>query len=253
MMKDGKALQMGTSHELGQNFAKAFGIEYQSVEGSQENVWQTSWGTSTRMVGGLIMTHGDDAGLKVPPVLAPTQAVVLVVRDEDGVGEAAARLADELKGAGVRTKLDDKAEVSFGRRATDWELKGIPVRIEVGPRDLANGEVTLVRRDTGDKRQVAVDAAAGEVPGLLDTIQADMFAAATEDRDDRTVDVTDIEDVAAAAADGFVRIPWDTVGVEGEALLARDALTVRCLQRSDGSLPEADDEPGLVALVGRSY
>src|SRR5262245_24683235 len=110
MMRDGKALQMGTSHELGQNFAKAFGIEYLSAEGSQEHVWQTSWGSSTRMVGGLIMTHGDDNGLRVPPVLAPIQAVVLVVRDEDGAGEAAAKLADELKAAGVRTRLDDKVE-----------------------------------------------------------------------------------------------------------------------------------------------
>ena len=165
MMRDGKALQMGTSHELGQNFAKAFGIEYLSAEGNQENVWQTSWGTSTRMVGGLIMTHGDDNGLRVPPVLAPIQVVVLVVRDEEGAGEAAARLADELKAAGVRVRLDDQVDTSFGRRATDWELKGIPLRIEVGPRDLTEGEVTLVRRDTGEKRQVAVAGVAGRGPG----------------------------------------------------------------------------------------
>ncbi|HEY5887542.1 MAG TPA: His/Gly/Thr/Pro-type tRNA ligase C-terminal domain-containing protein, partial [Acidimicrobiales bacterium] len=253
MMRDGKALQMGTSHELGQNFAKAFGIEYLSAEGNQENVWQTSWGTSTRMVGGLIMTHGDDNGLRVPPVLAPIQVVVLVVRDEEGAGEAAARLADELKAAGVRVRLDDKVETSFGRRATSWELKGIPVRVEVGPRDLKEGEVTVVRRDNGEKRQVAVTGVAGEVAGLLATIQADLLAEATKDRDDRTLDVTSIEDVADAAVDGFVRIPWDAVGLEGEARLANDALTVRCLQRADGSLPEADDEPDLIALVARSY
>ena len=164
MMRDGKALQMGTSHELGQNFAKAFGIEYLSADGNQENVWQTSWGTSTRMVGGLIMTHGDDNGLRVPPVLAPIQVVVLVVRDEEGAGEAAARLVDELKAAGVRVRLDDKVDVSFGRRATNWELKGIPLRIEVGPRDLKEGEVTLVRRDNGEKRQVAVAAVSARGP-----------------------------------------------------------------------------------------
>ncbi|HET9542856.1 MAG TPA: proline--tRNA ligase [Acidimicrobiales bacterium] len=253
MMRDGKALQMGTSHELGQNFAKAFGIEFLSAEGNQENVWQTSWGTSTRMVGGLIMTHGDDNGLRVPPVLAPIQVVVLVVRDEEGAGDAAARLADELKAAGVRVRLDDKVDTSFGRRATNWELKGIPLRIEVGPRDLKEGEVTLVRRDNGEKRQVAVTGVAGEVPGLLDTIQADLLAGATKDRDDRTVDVSSIEDVAEAAANGFVRIPWDSVGLEGESRLANDALTVRCLQRADGSLPGADDEPDLIALVARSY
>ncbi|MET0490788.1 MAG: His/Gly/Thr/Pro-type tRNA ligase C-terminal domain-containing protein, partial [Acidimicrobiales bacterium] len=208
---------------------------------------------STRMVGGLIMTHGDDNGLRVPPVLAPIQVVVLVVRDEEGAGAAAAHLGAELKAAGVRARLDDKVDTSFGRRATNWELKGIPLRIEVGPRDLKQGEVTLVRRDNGEKRQVAVTGVAGEVPGLLDTIQADLLAGATKDRDDRTVDVTSIEAVAEAAENGFVRIPWDTVGLEGEARLANDALTVRCLQRSDGSLPEADDEPDLVALVARSY
>ena len=253
MMRDGKALQMGTSHELGQNFAKAFDIEYLSAEGRQEHVWQTSWGSSTRMVGGLIMTHGDDNGLRVPPVLAPIQAVVLVVRDEEGAGEAAARLVDALKAAGVRVRLDDKVDTSFGRRATNWELKGIPVRIEVGPRDLKEGEVTLVRRDTGEKRQVAVAAVAAEVPAALAAAQADLLAGAIADRDARTVSVDAIEDVAAAAADGFVRIRWDAVGLEGEARLASDALTVRCLQREDGSLPEGDDEPGLVALVARSY
>jgi prolyl-tRNA synthetase len=253
MMLDGKALQMGTSHELGQNFARAFGIEYLSAEGTQENVWQTSWGTSTRMVGGLIMTHGDDAGLRVPPVVAPIQVIVLVVRDEEGAGEAAARLVAELKDSGVRVRIDDRVETSFGRRATDWELKGVPARIEVGPRDLAQSEVTLVRRDTGEKRQVGVEAVAKEVPGLLDTIQREMFSRATAERDDRTVDVTALEDVSGAAEAGFVRVPWSAVGEEGEAELAEDALTVRCLQRPDGTLPEADDEPDLVALVARSY
>jgi len=253
VMRDGKALQMGTSHELGQNFAKAFGIEYLSAEGTQEHVWQTSWGTSTRMVGGLIMTHGDDRGLRVPPVLAPIQAVVLVVRDEDGAGEAAARLTQELVGAGVRARLDDKVDTSFGRRATDWELKGIPVRIEVGPRDLAQGEVTLVTRHDGEKRQVPLAGVAAEVPGVLAAAQQALLDEATAERDRRTVTVDAIEDVAAAAADGFVRIPWAAVGEEGEARLAGDAITVRCLQRADGSLPEADDEPDLVALVARSY
>jgi prolyl-tRNA synthetase len=253
MMRDGKALQMGTSHELGQNFAKAFGIEYLSAEGTQENVWQTSWGTSTRMVGGLIMTHGDDAGLRVPPVLAPIQVVVLVVRDEEGAGEAAARLVAELKDEGVRVRVDDQVDTSFGRRATDWELKGVPVRLEVGPRDLAQGEVTLVRRDTGEKRQIGVDAVAKEVPGLLDTIQQEMFAGAIAERDDRTIAVTALEDVPSAAEAGFVRVPWSAIGEDGEARLAEDGLTVRVLQRPDGSLPEADDEPDLVALVARSY
>src|SRR5262249_25263376 len=143
MMGDGKALQMGTSHELGQNFARAFGTQYSTEAGTQEFVWQTSWGVSTRMMGGLIMAHGDEAGLRLPPRIAPIQVVVLVVKAEDGAGEAAARLADELRAAGVRVELDARTDTSFGRRAVDWELKGVPVRIEVGPRDLASGQVTL--------------------------------------------------------------------------------------------------------------
>ncbi len=253
MMRDGKALQMGTSHELGQNFAKAFDIAFQDVEGTQQLAWTTSWGVSTRMVGGLIMCHGDDDGLRVPPRLAHVQVVVLVIRDDDGVGEAAGRLADDLRASGVRVRLDDRTDTSFGRRATDWELKGVPVRIEVGPRDLANGEVTVVRRDTGEKRQAAVDGLADTVPALLDDIQATLLAEATAFRDTRTVDVATVDDAREAAQTGFARIPWATLGTDGEATLARDAITVRCLSRPDGSVPEAEDEPDLIAVVARSY
>jgi prolyl-tRNA synthetase len=147
MMGDGKALQMGTSHELGQNFARAFGIQFSTDTGAQEFVWQTSWGASTRLVGALIMAHGDDAGLRLPPHLAPYEVVVLVVKDGEGVAVAVAQLVSELRDAGHRVHLDDRVDVSFGRRSVDWELKGVPVRVEVGPRDLAGGEVTVVRRD----------------------------------------------------------------------------------------------------------
>jgi prolyl-tRNA synthetase len=253
MMRDGKALQMGTSHELGQNFARAFDIEYLSADGAQEHVWQTSWGSSTRMVGGLIMTHGDDAGLRVPPRAAPIEVVVLVVRDEEGAGDVAQKLADELKAAGRRVRLDDKVETSFGRRATDWELKGVPVRIEVGPRDVAQGEVTLVRRDTGDKQQVPLSGVSAEVPRVLDEAQQALLDEARAWRDARTTEVKAIEDVAEAAADGFARIAWDAVGAQGEERLANDGLTVRVLQRADGSLPESEGEPDLVALLARAY
>ncbi len=253
IMRDGKALQMGTSHELGQNFAKAFDITYQDAAGAQQMAWTTSWGVSTRMMGGLIMCHGDDAGLRVPPRLASVQVVVLVIRDEDGAGEAAARLVDELKAAGVRARLDDRTDTSFGRRATDWELKGVPLRIEVGPRDLANGEVTVARRDDGSKSQAAIASVAAAVPALLDEIQLGLLAEATAFRDEHTVEVTDVEDARAAAQTGFAKIPWATLGTEGEASLARDAVTVRCIQRPDGSVPETEDEPGNVAIVARSY
>jgi prolyl-tRNA synthetase len=253
MMRDGKALQMGTSHELGQNFATAFDIDYLDAQGATQHCWTTSWGSSTRMVGGLIMTHGDDRGLVVPPALAPTQAVVLLVKDGDGAGAAAARLVDELGAAGVRVRLDDAVATSFGRRATDWELKGVPVRVEVGPRDLAQGVATVVRRDTGDKVQVAVGEVAATVAGLVDTIQADVLAAATARRDANIAEADSLDAAIEASRSGFARIPWALVGVDGEKRLATEAVTVRCLQRPDGSLPDADDEADLVAVVGRSY
>ena len=253
MMGDGKALQMGTSHELGQNFAKVFETQYSSESGSLEYVWQTSWGSSTRMVGGLIMCHGDDAGLRVPPRLAPIQVVVLLVRGEDGAGEAAERLARELKGVEVRTEIDTRTDLSFGRRVVDWELKGVPVRVEVGPRDLASGVVTLARRDSGAKDTVAVAEAAPRVLSLLEHIQGELLAEATGRLDARTTSVDTVEEAVQAAADGFARLPWSEVGAEGEERMRADGVTVRCLRREDGSLPLDDAEPGLLATVGRAY
>lgn len=254
IMRDGKALQMGTSHELGQNFAKAFGTQYSAESGELEHVWQTSWGTSTRMMGGLIMAHGDDRGLRVPPRLAPTQAVVLLVRDEGGAGGAAEQLTAELAAAGVRVHLDAAADISFGRRVTDWELRGVPLRIEVGPRDLAEGVVTVVRRDTGDKAQTLLPRVAAEVPGLLDAIQDAMLAEATAFREAHSVDATTIDEAGEAAADGFVRVPWAVLrDGDGEARLREVGATVRVLRRPDGGLPGSEDEPDTVAVVARAY
>jgi prolyl-tRNA synthetase len=272
MMRDGKALQMGTSHELGQNFARAFDIGFSAADGAQQLAWTTSWGASTRMVGGLIMAHGDDAGLVIPPHLAATQCVVILVKDGEllegnvGIdvegaassprtaGGAARALTMELTSAGVHAELDDRVDVGFGRRATDWELKGVPVRVEVGPRDLAEGIVTLVRRDTGEKEAVSIADLATRVPALLDVIQRDLLVAATVRRDAAIVDAATLAEAAGAAATGWARIGWDAMGREaGEEELARSAITVRCLQRPDGTVPDADDEPDLVAYVARSY
>jgi prolyl-tRNA synthetase len=253
IMRDGKALQMATSHELGTNFAHAFDITYLDAQGTVQHCWTTSWGSSTRMVGGLIMGHGDDSGLVVPPRLAPVQAVVLLVKDDDGAGHKAAGLADELRAAGVRVTLDDKVAQSFGRRSTDWELKGVPVRVEVGPRDLAAGQATLVRRDTGEKQSVPVDGVRAGVERLLGLIQDELLARATAERDARTVGVDSLDDAAEAAQQGAARLPWDLVRGEGEARLAERAVTVRCLQRADGTMPDAEDEPDLVAIVSRAY
>ncbi|HZQ26168.1 MAG TPA: proline--tRNA ligase [Acidimicrobiales bacterium] len=253
MMADGKALQMGTSHELGQNFAKVFGTQYLTDTGEQEYVWQTSWGVSTRMIGGLIMTHGDDDGLRLPPAVAPVQVVVLLVRDENGAGERAAALAADLRAQGHRVQLDDRVDQSFGRRTIDWELKGVPVRLEVGPRDLAEGNVTLVRRDTGEKRPVPADTASKQVTELLAAVQQGLLDEAAALRQARTADVATLDEAREAAATGFARLPWSAVGTEGEAELARSGITVRCLQRADGSLPLSEAEPELVAYVARAY
>ena len=253
MMRDGKALQMGTSHELGQNFAKAFDVTFLDAAGDQVHAWQTSWGVSTRMVGGMIMTHGDDRGLRVPPVLAPIQAVVLAVRDEPEVLERTAALAAELADQGIRVELDHRVDLSFGRRATDWEIKGVPVRVEVGPRDLAEGNATLVERWDGAKSPVHLDGVATAVLAALDSGQANLVREATEFRDLHTVEVATVDEAIEAGATGFARVPWSAVGTDGEARLGEHAITVRCLQRPDGGFPESADEPDLVAVVGRSY
>ncbi|HET6963256.1 MAG TPA: proline--tRNA ligase [Acidimicrobiales bacterium] len=254
MMGDGKALQMGTSHELGQNFARAFGTQFSSEAGTQEYVWQTSWGVSTRLVGALIMAHGDDAGLRLPPALAPVEVVVLLVRDEGGTGEAAVRLVEELQAAGRRVRLDDRTATSFGRRAVEWELKGVPVRIEVGPRDMANGSVTLVRRDRQEKQAVPVGGAVAEAVSLLDGIQAGLLEEARGRQEARTFSVGSVDEAAEAVeGGGFALVPWSGIGEEGEDRLAAGGLTVRCLRREDGSLADSDDEPGLVAVVAKAY
>ena len=252
MMRDGKALQMGTSHELGQNFSKVFDTTYLDDHGEQVHVWQTSWGVSTRMVGGLIMAHGDDQGLRVPPALAPIQVVVLAVRDDAEVLARSARISKDLEAAGVRARLDDHVDRSFGRRATDWELKGVPVRVELGPRDLAAGTVTIARRDDGSKRSVAIDGVVGVVEEALASAQRALLDEATQRRDEATVDVSSIDEAIEVGSSGFARLSYGALGEAGEDQLAEHALTVRCLQRPDGTLPAGEDTE-LVAYVARAY
>jgi prolyl-tRNA synthetase len=252
MMGDGKALQMGTSHELGQNFAKAFGIRFQTDSGTSEFAWQTSWGVTTRLVGALVMGHGDDSGLRVPPRLAPVQVVVVLVRAEDGAPEAAARVVDDLRRAGVRVELDDRVATGFGRRAVEWELKGVPVRVEIGPRDLADGNATLVRRDTGEKAAVPLGGLVAEATDALEKVQVALHRLATERGNARTVKVSTVDEAREAAQSGFARVPWDAIR-DDEGRLAESAVTVRCLQRDGDGLPASSTEPGLVATVGKAY
>jgi prolyl-tRNA synthetase len=254
IMRDGRALQMATSHELGQRFSRAFNISYSSAEGATELCWTTSWGASTRMLGGLIMCHGDDFGLVLPPALAPIQVVVVVVKDTDrAVTRAASALVDELKGRGVRVSLDDNVGQAFGWRATDWDLQGVPIRVELGPRDLAEHAAVLYRRDTRGKDKMGIDNVVDEVQRLTSRIQTDMFDAATARRDAAISDCTTLDHARDVAQTGVARLPWELVGTSGEEDLATSGLTVRCLQLGDGSLPETDHDAGVLAYVARAY
>jgi prolyl-tRNA synthetase len=253
VMRDGKALQLGTSHELGQGFAQAFGTEFSDVDGVRRHPWQTSWAVTTRLIGALIMVHGDDRGMRLPPAVAPAQVVVLVVKDEAGAGDAARRLVGELSARGVRVRLDDRVEQSFGRRAIDWELKGAPLRIEIGPRDLADGRATLVSRARDSKRPIALAGAAEHVADALAGEQAALLDDARRLIDRRLVAVDSLAEAIEQGRSGLAALPWSAVGPDGERELGRHGITVRCLRRPDGALTSDRDEGGLVAIVARAY
>jgi prolyl-tRNA synthetase len=253
VMRDGRALQMGTSHELGQGFSKAFGTFFTDRDGQQRHPWQTSWGASTRLLGALIMVHGDDSGLRLPPRLAPVHVVVVVVKDENSAAQRARELASELAGGGARVELDDRIDVSFGRRVVDWELKGVPARVELGPRDLAEGRVTLVSRARGVKSSIDIAEAPTRVLEALDVEQEALLAEATALRDGRTRAVADVDEAAEAAREGFARMPWARLGVDGERWLAERGVSVRCLLGPNGTFAFDPDAEGVVAILARAY
>ena len=218
-------------------------------------MWQTSWDSTTRMVGAMVMAHGNDNGLRVPPRLAPVQVVDLAVKGEEPVLAKVREIAAGLRAVGLRVQVDDRTDTPFGRRAVDWELKGVPVRVEIEPRDLTGeGTSTLVRRVPGSRDQVRTDALAGLLPGLLEEDQALLLRQSRERREGNTTDVRTIaEATEAAVAGGWARIPWSALGPQGENELAERSVTVRCLVAEDGSVPEAEEAPGNVAVVGRAY
>jgi len=252
MMGDGKALQLGTSHELGQNFARAFDISFSDESGAQQYVFQTSWGASTRLIGGLIMVHGDDFGLRLPPALAPSQVVVMVVKADEATERAAATIAGDLRASGVRVRIDDRTDTGFGRRAIDWERKGVPVRVEVGPRDLAEDQAVVAVRHDRTKSPVALRGLNAEVLSLLGRTTEALYAEAEAFRDAHTTTVDTLDEAIEAGTSGFAVLPWAAVGEAGEDRLAEAGITVRCLQRPDGTLADGDEE-SLVAVVGKSY
>ncbi|MDL2318260.1 proline--tRNA ligase [Eubacteriales bacterium OttesenSCG-928-A19] len=209
MMQDGKALQAGTTHNFGTNFAEAFDIQFLSREGKLEYVHETSWGVSTRLIGALIMTHGDERGLRMPPNLAPIQVVVLpIAQHKEGVLEGAKKVADALAAAGLRVKFDDRDTVTPGFKFNDWELKGVPLRVEVGPRDLEAGQVMIARRDTFEKLALPMEGLADALTGLLGEIQRTMFEQAKAYRDAHIKTVHTYEELAEAIQDGFALGMW---------------------------------------------
>ncbi len=214
MMKDGRAVQAGTSHYLGTNFAQAFEIKYLDRDNTQQFVHTTSWGVSTRLMGALIMVHGDDRGLALPPKLAPTQAVMIPIgppKTRELVLGKANELFSELKRAGIRVRMDDRADVSPGWKFNEYEMRGVPVRIELGPRDIENGQAVLVSRITGEKRSVSLDSLVSEVEKLLEETQAEMLARAKQFMADNFRSVDSLDELKSGEGEklrGFVTAGW---------------------------------------------
>ena len=211
LMHDGKALQAGTSHYFGDGFAKAFGIQYQSKENKLEYPHQTSWGMTTRLIGAIIMTHGDDNGLVLPPAVAPIQAVIIpVAQHKPGVLEKAAELKAQLEAAGIRVKVDDSNN-SAGWKYSEYGMKGVPVRIEVGPRDIENGECVLVTRHNREKSVAKLDTLAESVSAKLQEVRDGIYNKALENRENKTYACTTLDEITAALnekGDGFIKAMW---------------------------------------------
>ena len=239
LMHDGKALQSGTSHNFGDGFAKAFGIQYAAKDNSLQYVHQTSWGVSTRLIGAIIMAHGDDNGLVLPPRIAPTQVIVVPVQQQKaGVLEKAYELRDVL--SGFRVKVDD-TDKSPGWKFSECEMRGIPVRVEIGPRDIENGKAVLVRRDTHEKIEVSLDEIAAKVGELLETIQKDMLERARAHRDSHTYSADNYEDFVKTIEEkpGFVKAMWCGDRACEDKIKEDTGATSRCMpfaqeQISDG-------------------
>ena len=235
LMQDGKALQAGTSHFLGQNFAKAFDVKFATAEGKQEYVWGTSWGVSTRLMGALVMTHSDDKGLVLPPNLAPIQVVIVpIYKTEEecaAISQVAYTLVSQFKKLNISVKFDDRTTQKPGFKFAEWELKGVPVRIAVGPKDLENGTFEVARRDTLSKEVVLKDSIVNHVHDLLEQIQNDLFAKALHYRDSHITEVSSFEDFNAVleSKGGFISAHWDGTAETEEKIKERTKATIRCI------------------------
>jgi prolyl-tRNA synthetase len=243
LMRDGKALQAATSHYLGQGFPRTYDVHYAGRDGSEQVPYATSWGATTRLVGGIVMAHGDDRGLRLPPRVAPQQVVIVPILREDedtDVLRAAAALADELREAGVRVRVDDRPEHRPGFKFNEWELKGVPIRVEIGSRDLTAGAVTVARRDTGGKEQLPIPSAAAAIEELLSVVQASLFRAASDERERRTLrDPSSYDEMIEylREAGGFVVAPWCGNSECEMRVKEESAATIRCLPLGDEPAP----------------
>jgi prolyl-tRNA synthetase len=263
LMRDGKALQCGTSHFLGQNFAKAYDVTFINAAGETEHAWATSWGFSTRMVGGTIMANGDDSGLRLPPTVAPIQVVIVPIARSDeergSVLDVARRLASELAESGVRVRVDDRDQHRPGYKFAEWELKGVPVRVEIGPRDVEAGRVVLASRLRGDKVDVPLDGAAAAITEQLATVQRDLYADALAFRESNTHKITSWDSFASGVeeAGGFWIGAWCGDGACEAEISASTKATIRFLplEPADPGAPCIHcGKPGVdVATWARSY
>ncbi len=251
LMQDGKALQAGTSHFLGQNFAKAFDVKYTSKEGKEEFVWATSWGVSTRLMGGLIMTHSDDNGLVLPPKLAPIQvAIIPIYRQEDqldAVTEKVKPIKAALEAKGISVKYDDRDTHKPGWKFNEYEFKGVPVRLAMGPRDIENGTVEVARRDTLEKEIVAIDKVVEHVAKLMVEIQENLYKKAIQHRTENTTEVSTYDEFKEVikAKGGFVLAHWDGTAETEERIKQETKATVRCIPL------EGDKTPGTCVFSGK--
>jgi prolyl-tRNA synthetase len=250
LMQDGKALQAGTSHFLGQNFAKAFDVKFATKEGKQEYVWATSWGVSTRLMGALIMTHSDDNGLVLPPKLAPDQVVIVPIyrNDEqfDAVSEVATKLMKELRAKGVRVKFDNRDTHKPGWKFNEYELKGVPLRIAIGPKDVEKGTVEMARRDTLTKEFVETAQVVSRVEGLLEEIQDNLFNKAINYRTAHTTVVSSYDEFKKVLEDkgGFISAHWDGTTATEDQIKKETKATIRCIPL------DFDNEEGVCMITG---
>jgi prolyl-tRNA synthetase len=245
LMQDGWALQAGTSHDLGQHFAKGFGIKFLDEDNTEKYAWQTSWGVSTRLIGGAIMVHGDDKGLKLPPRVAPVQVVMIPIIKaglEESLKEKLRNLGKELKARDIRVREDFRDNQRPGFKFTEWELKGVPVRVEMGPKDLENGTVAIVRRDTGAKSFVPLAEAAATIAQLLLDIQAAMLKAALDFRESNTHRPSTFAEFKTLLEEkrGFMLCPWDGTAESENAIKAESKATLRCIPLDGGQAQPGD-------------